>query len=214
MKHGYIAAHYGKDYRLAGREAEFYLLPKGLKALGDVELIDVSDAMLKALYKDKTVGRDFIERQVCLMRIRNKLVSTHDNLQVFTARDIQALDYFPNPRPNLFLSLKKDEAVIRCFLEYIPADMTSSKLRKHLDFLVRYYEEDDWNDTGTSFPAILFVAETAFINANLRKLVSREQYEELSVYTCTATELENMTNETAIWTSIEDADEAVALNSL
>lgn len=214
QKHDYIAAHYGKDYRLAGREAEFYLLPKGLRALRDAKLLEVSDAMMTALYKDKNVGQDFIKQQVYLMRLRNKLVSMHENLQVFTARDIQALDYFPEPRPDLFLSMKEGGTVIRCFLEYIPADMASSKLRKRLEYLVQYYEEDSWSDTGTPFPVILFVAETGFAGANLRKLLSRERYEELPVYISTASALEHMTNEAAIWTSIVDADEPVALSSL
>lgn len=214
QKHDYIAAHYGKDYRLAGREAEFYLLPKGMRALRDAKLLEVSDAMMTALYKDKSMGQDFIKRQVYLMRLRNKLVGAHENLQAFTARDVQALDYFPKPRPDLFLSVKEGGAVIRCFLEYIPADMTDSKLRKRLEYLMQYYEEGDWDDAGTPFPVLLFVTETGLASANLRKLLSRERYDELTVYISTATMAEHMTNNAAIWTGIENADEPKTLLEL
>lgn len=61
-KHGYIAAHYSKNYKLAGQEAEYYMLPKGLRALRDAGHLDVSEAMLAAVYKDKSVGQDFIKR--------------------------------------------------------------------------------------------------------------------------------------------------------
>jgi len=210
QKHEYIAARYDKAYRLAGREAEFYLLPKGLRALRDAGLLEVSDTIQKALYKDKTVGEDFIKHQVQLMRIRNKLVSTHKDLQIFTTRDIQALDYFPKPRPDLFLSMKKGEDVIRCFLEYVPAGAITSKLRKRLEYLTRYYEEDDWSDTETPFPAVLFVAETKLVEASLRKLIAREQYHsdvDIAYYTATQKSiLEMPTDDLAIWADATDAD--------
>ena len=215
QKHEYIAAHYDKAYRLAGREAEFYLLPKGLRALRDAELFDVSDTMQKALHKDKTVGKDFIEHQVQLMRIRNKLVSTQENLKVFTARDRQALDYFPKPRPDLFLSMKRGQDVMRCFLEYVPASTVSGKLRKRLEYLTNYYEEESWDETGTSFPNVLFVAETGLVEANLRKLISRERYRsdaDITYYTTTMRAVLDMQlDDSAVWTEPADKDEQLAL---
>lgn len=217
QKHAYIAAHYDKAYRLAGREAEFYLLPKGLRALRDAGLLEVSDAMLKALHKDKIVGKDFIEHQVQLMRIRNKLVSvsTREDLQIFAARDIQALDYFPRPRPDLFLSMKKDEDVVRCFLEYVPAGAVTSKLRKRLEYLTRYYEEDDWSDTGTPFPAVLFVAETKLVEVSLRRLIARQQYHsdtDITYYTTTQKSIFEMSaDDSAIWAEATDADSLSSL---
>ena len=195
QKHGYIAAHYNKDYKLAGREAEFYILPKGLRALRDTERLDVTDAMIAAIYKDKSVGLDFVNQQVLIARIRNKLASTYDNIQTFTARDIQALDYFPKPRPDLFLSIKNGDTVTRFFLEYIPAHAAPSKLRKRLEYLTRYYNEDSWGDTDTPFPTFLFVAETGLGEAGLRRLIGREQYRsdtEISYYTTTSQEHVNV----------------------
>jgi hypothetical protein len=215
QKHEYIATHYDKAYRLAGREAEFYLLPKGLRALHDAGFLEVSDTMQKALYKDKTVGRDFIGHQVQLMRIRNKLVSTHEDLQIFTVRDIQALDYFPKPRPDLFLSVKKGENVIRCFLEYVPAGTVNSKLRKRLEYLTRYYEEDDWSDTDTPFPAVLFVAETKLAEVSLRKLIARERYHsgtDVTYYTATQKSIFEMSaDNSAVWIEAADANNLSSL---
>ena len=213
QKHGYIAAHYDKDYKLAGREAEFYMLPKGLRALRDKELLDVSDAMLSALYKDKSVGQDFIKQHVLLLRIRNILVSTYEDLQVFTARDTQTLDYFPMPRPDLFLSMKNGDTVTRFFVEYVPASTINSKLRKRLEYLTRYCEEDSWSDTGTPFPSVLFIAETGLVEAGLRRLIGREQYRsdtEITYYTTTQKALQYMDGEALIWTALGD-DEPISL---
>lgn len=218
QKHDYIAAHYGKDYKLAGREAEFYILPKGLRALRDAERLDVTDAMITAIYKDKSVGQQFIKQQVLVARIRNKLVNTYDDLQAFTTRDIQTLEYFPKPRPDLFLSAKNGDKVTRFFLEYVPAHTVNSKLRKRLEYLTRYYNEDDWSDTETPFPAILFVAETKLVEAGLRRLISREQYRSdtnTAYYTAAQDAVTSMTPDSrAIWANVEDADDRLSLLEL
>jgi DNA-binding PadR family transcriptional regulator len=219
QKHGYIASHYGKEYKLAGREAEFYTLPKGLRALHDAKLLDTSGAMMAAIYKDKSVSKGFIAQQVLLLTIRNKLMSTYDNLQIFTARDIQALEYFPKPRPDLFLSMKhSDGTVTRFFLEYIPAGTLSSKLQKRLGYLTRYYEENSWDETGTPLPSILFVAETGLMESSLRRLIAREQYQsdtDIAYYTTTQKALHNTTSaDGAIWTDASDPDDLLALTDI
>lgn len=218
QKHDYIAAHYNKDYKLAGREAEFYILPKGLRALRDAGRLEVSDAMITATYKDKAVGRDFVKQQVLIARIRNKLISSYDNLQVFTARDIQELDYFPNPRPNLFLSMKNGNTVARFFLEYVPANVAGSKLRKRLEYLTRYYSEGSWDETDTPFPIILFVAETGLAEAGIRRLINREQYRsdsEIAYYSTSQNAILSMTlDKHDIWTIVADSDDHLSLVEL
>ena len=218
QKHGYITVHYDKEYRLAGREAEFYILPKGLRALRDAGQLDVSEAMLAAIYKDKAVGQDFIKRQVLLMHLRNKLVSTHSNLQAFTARDLQAFDYFPKPRPDLFLSAKADANATRFFLEYIPSSMVASKIRKRLEYLTRYYEEGSWDDTNTPFPSILFVAETGLVEANLRRFISRKQYHDnTDIVYCTTTQkavLGITPTSQEVWANVDNSDELISLQEI
>lgn len=218
QKHEYIATHYAKSYKLAGREAEFYLLPKGLRALRDANLLEVTDTMLTALYKDKDVGPDFLRQQVLVLRIRNRLMHDYDDLQIFTVRDIQSLEYFPKPRPDLFVSMKSGDKVTRFFIEYIPAGTINSRLRKRLEYLTRYCEQDTWSETDTPFPAVLFVAETGLIEAGLRRLISREQYNsdsEMSYYTTTQKAVLGMTiDNDAIWTDTADPDGLLALPEL
>lgn len=218
QKHGYIAKHYDKDYKLAGREAEFYILPKGLRTLREAKALDVTDVMLTASYKDKAVGQDFIKQQILLMRVRNTLAGTYESLRVFTARDTQAFDYFPNPRPGLFMSMKNGDDTARFFLEYMPANTAASKLRKRLEYYTRYYEEGSWSDTGTPFPNILLIAETGLVEASVRRAISREQYHsdtEISYYTTTQKAILGMTLASQdIWTDVADADDLVSLQEI
>lgn len=218
QKHGYITTHYDKDYKLAGREAEYYMLPKGLRALRDAERLDVTDATIAAIYKDKTVSPDFIKQQVLIAHIRNKLVNAYDSIQAFTSRDIQALDYFPKPRPDLFLSLKNGDTVTRFFLEYIPAHAAPSKLRKRLEYLTRYYNEDNWDETDTDFPTILFVSETGLGEAGIRRLIGREKYHsDTDIIYCTTTQnalLSSTATDQSIWSNVDDADDRLSLLEL
>lgn len=218
QKHEYIAAHFQKDYKLAGREAEFYVTSKGLKALRDAERLDVSDAMLAAIYKDKAVGKDFIARQTLIARIRNQLIATYDNLQVFTSRDIQLLDYFPKPRPDLFLSMKNGDKVTRFFLEYVSAGTIDSQIRKRLEYHTRYHREDDWGETETPFPSILLVAENGLTAASLRRSIGREQYKsdsEISYYIATQGSLLSTTPDgRSIWSSIGEYDSSFSLDEI
>lgn len=218
QKHDYIATHYDKDYKLAGREAEFYILPKGLRALREAKTLDVTDAMLTAVYKDKVVGQDFIKQQVLLMRIRNALAGTYESLRAFTARDTQAFDYFPNPRPGLFVSMKNSGDTMRFFLEYVPANAATSKLRKRLEYYTRYHEESSWSDTGTLFPNILLIAETGLVEAGVQRAVRREQYRsdtEIGYYTTTQKAILGMTpTSQEIWTNVVETDELIPLQEI
>lgn len=218
QKHGYIASHYDKEYKLAGREAEFYMTPQGLKALKGAERLDVTDAMVTAVYKDKAISQSFLGQQILLAKIRNKLISSYDHIQIFTARDIQLLDYFPKPRPDLFISMKNGSTVTRFFLEYIPASSADSQLRKRLDYLTRYYDDETWDETDTPFPIILFIAETGLGEAGIKRAISRQQYKsdtDMAYYTATQDKVLNMTADNRkIWTNVADADETLSLPEL
>lgn len=215
QKHGYIASHYNKDYKLAGREAEFYITPQGLRALRDAGQLNITDDMIVAVYKDKSVGKSFIMQQTLLMGIYLAIAQAHDNIQIFTIRDTQSLDYFPSPRPSLFLSMKIGDTVSRFFLEYIPADTLSSKLSRRLEYYSQYSDEDAWGSaTNTELPRVLFVAETGLMEANVRRRIHSEQYksdEDIEYYTTTQKALLAMDKSNSlVWTPIDD-DEPLSL---
>jgi hypothetical protein len=215
LKHEYLGIHFNKSYRLAGREAEYFVTPKGLRALGTAKIIELTDPMLTAVYKDKTVSDSFLQQTVNLLRMRNKLASTHPNIQAFTARDVQSLDYFPKPRPDLFISMKNGNTVTRFFIEFIPATTADSRLKKRLEYYTRYYEESDWDVTGTPFPGILFIAETGLLEQGIRNLIGREQYRsdtDICYYTTTQKALLNATaKHPAVWTDINEPDDVLSL---
>lgn len=218
IKHGYLASHFDKQYRLAGREAEYYITPSGLRILRDKAGLEVTDSIIAAVHKDKTVSLDFIEQITTIMRVSNQLHDTHQQLQTFTARDTQPLDYFPSPRPDLFISLKSGETIKRFFLEYIPASSLDSKSKKMLQNYTRYYENDAWDATGTPFPGILFITDSNLKERTIRSLIDREKYRSdtgINYYTTTLKAVMHLTQATAeIWTDSTEPGELLSLSDL
>lgn len=218
VKHGYLAFHFKKQYRLAGREAEYYITPNGLRALRDSNTFAVTDTMVAAVHKDKTVGQDFIEQTTTIMRLRNRLNSAHQHLQIFTSRDTQSLDYFPSPRPSLFLSVKNGATVKRFFLEYIPANTLDSKIKKRLQLYNRYYEEDEWSVTGTPFPGILFITGSSLKERTLHSQIEREKYRaDIDISYCSTTlkaALSLTADSAEIWTDSAEPGELLSLSDL
>lgn len=209
-KHGLIASRYDNAYRLAGREAEYYVTPKGIRAL--------ADPALPISYKDKSVSSQFVQQTTLLFRIHNILLSLYPSLQFFTARDIQALDYFPSKRPTAFISYKEKETTKRFFVEYVPAHLSISAIKSKLRQYIRYYEEDAWTVTDTPFPVILYIAEDGMTEQGVRWHMSRELYKTdtaIKFYTTTQKALLAMTENTAaVWTDLEDKDELLTFSEL
>ncbi|MCB9819945.1 replication-relaxation family protein, partial [Candidatus Nomurabacteria bacterium] len=191
----YIAKRYDKSYKLAGREAEYYVTPKGLRELRSSGSIDVTEPMITALYKDPGVSEAFICQHVVLFAIRNQLVTAHSDLQYFTARDIQLLDYFPEPRPIAFISLKTKRGVSRFFVEYIPAETHSNRIKYRLKAYMQYFDHDDWSATGTPFPYILYITENGMVEKGVRRHIEFELYKadtDIQFFTTTQKALLNL----------------------
>lgn len=215
-KHEFLAVRYDKSYKLAGREAEYYVTPKGVRALGDAGLIELTDAGLRATYKDKVVSEQYVQQLTLLLRLRNVLCAAYPDLQYFTTRDVQALDYFPKKKPVAFLSLKQENKTKRFFVEYVPAQTSTSMIKSQLRQYTSYYDQDSWSVTNTPFPTVLYICEDGMTEQGVRWHIKRELYRtdtDLRYLTTTKKALlsVNQTND-MIWTDIDEPDELLSLS--
>lgn len=219
VKHEYIGRRYDKTYRLAGREAEYYILPKGLRTLRDSARLSVTNSMVTANYRDKTASDSFVNEQLFLFAARNQLVQTHPGLQYFTDRDIQLLDYFPRPLPRGFISLKQQgDDTKRFFVEYLPARTHTRKIVGRLQQYVKYYESDAWSVTNTPPPGILYICADTITERGLRRYIARTTNNtevELNIYTTTEKAILNLhPDHLNIWTGKDDPDELLSLSAV
>lgn len=217
-EHEYADKKYKPAYKLAGREAEYYMTPKGLRALRSAKHLDVTEPMVTALYKDSSASDNFIKQHTTLFAIRNNLVQSHQNLQYFTSRDIQLLDYFPDPRPTSFISFKTTHGMSRFFVEYLPAGTHINRLKYRLKGYMQYFDNDEWSVTDTPFPSILYIAEDGMTEKGARRHIDLELYKadtDIQFYTTTQKALLNLRKgDTAVWTGFDDTNDLISLEDI
>jgi hypothetical protein len=219
LKHGYIGKRFEKSLKLQGVPIAYYLTPKGtraLQALPDHE--HITDATIKASYKDKTVGQAFVMNTMAVYSYTNTLKQHFSSLKVFTQRHMSQYDYFPKQLPDAFLSLptSNPEAPKRFFFDIITNSMPRPAIDRRISNYLQFFDEGGWDDTGSELPKLLLLCESGTtekrVQRYVKSLLARSDVEELDVFTSTMGALKNMTDaESAVWTSIEDPDELLGL---
>ncbi len=214
-RHGLIASRYNSSYKLAGREAEYFVIPSGVRVLRVTQHID-DPAALQASYKDKTASDQFIRRTTLLFKLRNTLTAAYPSLKYFTARDIHQLDYFPKKRPTAYFSCKEKDATQRFFLEYLPAQTPTSAIKNRIKQYTAYYDEDAWGVTETPFPIVLYVCEDGLTEKGVLWHIQRERYKsDTDIHYYTTTQKALLSNPIdPIWTNAEDTDELLTLTDI
>lgn len=222
----YIAKRYDKSYKLKGKPAAYYLLPKGARALiaaGDSnpdEPINV-----KRIYKDKDVSEGFIQHCLNLLNIFLTLDTAYgDRLDFFTKSDLsyEQYEYYPQPLPDAHIRLKTSSDTREFFLDIFEDSQPFFVLIRRIKKYLEYSSSGEWN--GDDVPTILMVVENKSVHKRLRKRIAKElrdSYEEISFATARLDYLLNADNKGKVWLPIdEDGDnaeeprEAVALNRL
>ena len=215
---GYIANRFDKSYKLGGRPAAYYLLPKGLRALKQyTNRDDITDAAIKNSYKDKdgTVSEQFIDHNLVVYAIGNRLQTLYPAIKQFTKRELVIYNYFPKQLPDLYLSIKLGDQIKRLFLDYIEASTPSFVIDRQLRKKIEYYQNGAWQAKGNPFPPILYVCETGNLEKRLQKLANKALYRsdtDMPVYTTTKNALGSASPKNGlIWSSVKDPDELVTL---
>jgi hypothetical protein len=155
----YIGKNYDSTYKLEGKPAIYYLLPKAFAALKQQHKTTGKELSLKTLrnaYKDKEASAPFIARKLAVLTIYDKLRTAHGTSLKFWAKEqlnFDKYDYFPKPMPDAYLTVIPEgtRPRERCFfLNYLDDDtpffVHIRKLQKYID----YVEADEWEATTNS----------------------------------------------------------------
>ncbi|MCA9336962.1 replication-relaxation family protein [Candidatus Saccharibacteria bacterium] len=213
---GYIGKHYDKSYKLQGKPAEYFLIPKGARQL---PADSVNERALKALYKNKTVSPEFIAHCLNVTDTALQLqVIYGDKLRLFTRSDMAAYDYFPTWKPDLFLSLKprtKQEAPRRYFLDVwddtTPFFVSVRKARNY----ITYAEEGEW-PSEHPMPTVLVICQDDTVEKKLRRQIRRaleeeDSTDEITFATTTRQELDEATTPAKLWQEVAEDNEPIRI---
>lgn len=218
----YIAKHYEPSYRLQGRPAAYYILPKGMRALRaqpDHEWL--TDGIIKASYKDKSVQLPLIEHTLTVYGLSFELKKLFKDQRVFMKRVLAGFEMFKPARPDMYtvLNFNPEYEPLRCWVDYIEDNTPRYLLDRKIRDYVTHFEEGNWDVSGHELPTMLFICDSAKYEKRLQRMAAKKleslgSYEPL-YYTTNRELLQNATRKKqAIWTNAEDTDEVYSLSDI
>jgi hypothetical protein len=185
---GCIAKRYDKSYKLKGKPAAYYLLPKGGRTLIALDDRDENEPInIKRIYEDKDVSESFIQHCLNILSVYFTLDALHgDRLDFFTKSDLkyEQFDYYPQPLPDAHIRLKTDQSRKELFLDIFEDSQPFFVLIRRIKKYLEYAGNGDWPEE--TLPTILMIVENKSVHKRLRKRLAkelRESYEEVSFAT-------------------------------
>jgi hypothetical protein len=210
-----IGKRYEKAYRLQGKPAEYYLMPKGARLFmkrtdSKTRAVEkVTEQGIKSLYKNSTVSSDYVAHCLKILQVSLYLRELYgDKLQFFTRMQMIPFDYLPTWRPDGFISIKtgmKAKGIPKRYFIDIwdgtrPFFVSVRKARSYIS----YSEDGDWPTDEADLPAILMLCDTERNEIKLRRQIRKaleESYEELSFATST---IDNFFAKSKPWRIIDE----------
>jgi hypothetical protein len=223
---GFIAKRYDKSYRLKGKPAAYYLLPKGARALAALNDRDENEPInIRRIYKDKDVSENFIKHCLNLLSIYLVLDSLHgDKLNFFTKSDLkyEQFEFYPQPLPDAHARISSKDGDKEFFLDIYEDTQPFFVLIRRIKKYLKYADSGDWPEE--TMPTILMVVENKSVHKRLRKRIAKELRDSYDEVTFATTKLEYILDpehKGSVWFPIdEDGDdpeeprEAVRLDNI
>ena len=179
----YIGKNYDSTYKLEGRPATYYLLPKAFAALKKQHKAsgkELSDKTLRNAYKDKEASNEFIARKLAVFTFYDKLRATHGSSLKFWTKDqlnFDKYDYFPQPKLDAYLTITPKGLRPRSrdfFLEYLDDDTPFFVHVRRLQKYIEYVQADEWEDaTSSKLRGVLLVCESTGLLKRVRKKLAQ-----------------------------------------
>lgn len=181
-KQGYIGKRYDSSYKLIGKFASYYLLPKGLRYLKSIDIADPQ--VIKMIYNDSKASDKFIDFCLSVLRTAQALSSFYDGeIKVFTRIELLDYDYFPQPQPDLYLSIKRK--VLRHYFVDIYDDATLAfVVVKKIKRYAEHYDSGEWESTESAYPEVIIACTSDKAEQRLRKKLLATALGDITVYTC------------------------------
>ena len=204
-----IGRRYGNSYRIAGKGAAYYLTPKALRLLKDS--ITLNEQVVRAIYKNKTVGEPFVDDKLTVMRAYLALRNSYpEAFNIFTPSELSGFSDLPEPKPSLYLSRKKSSATKHN--DYVLDIIKDNRLfvtKIRVQQYIEHCESGKWGEGD--YPTVLLVLPDSRAEEKVLKTVE-SLLEDFDIYTTTIKALLGSNNSNkAIWSESFEPDELISL---
>ena len=223
MKHGFVDRRYDKSFRLRGMPAAYYVTPKGLRQLQLIHGRErVTDAIVKAGYRDRVVSQAFVNHTVRVCAYINQLQHRYPSLEVLLRREMMLCSYVPANPPDAFLLLRVNDGIRqfgirKFFLDVVSKDMLPSTINRRIAGYMDFFDSGGWSEANSDMPKLLLLLEDTAMKRRLERAARaiRSRFDlddEIEIYVAMAEDLLN--GDTAIWLSIDETSEFLALEEV
>ena len=212
---GLISKRYDKSYKLTGRPAEYYLTPKGARALETAQPDTTNPWATKSLYKNKTVSDEFLKHTTTVVDVALRLRALYGDKPWILPKSYMAkYSVYPTWTPDLHLKIPKsgETRTKHYFIDIWdgtkPFFVSVRKTRNYVNFK----ESGDWIEDA-QFPAILAISEDTYaqkkLNRQMKRILDNSWDDELVFATTTQKQLDEATKPTdKIWLKVDLDNEA------
>lgn len=218
---GLIGKRYGKSYKLAGRPAEYYITPKGARALEKAKPGTTNKWATKSLYKNKTVSDEFLKHCIAVTEVSQRLRDIYGDsskLRRFSKSYMAEFSYYPTWTPDLHLEIpaKGQTPAKHYFLDVWdgtkPFFVSVRKTRNYVNFKDSGGKDStEWQE-DEAFPAILAISHNdrsqKKLNQQMKRILDEQWDDKLIFATTTANKLQQATKATEkLWLHIHSDEE-------
>ena len=217
MKHGFVDRRYDKSFRLRGMPAAYYVTPKGLRQLQLIHGRErVTDAIVKAGYRDRVVSQAFVNHTVRAYMYTNQLRHRYPLLEVLLRREMMLCSYVPANPPDAFLLLRVGDGIRQFgirqfFFDVVSKDMLPSTINRRIAGYMSFFDNGGWDEMNSELPKLLLLLEDTAMKRRLERIARaiRSRFgldDEIEIYIAMAEDLLSR-DTTAIWLSIDETSE-------
>lgn len=197
----FIGRNYNQNYKLAGRGAEYYLTNVGIRYLR--ETYHLNEAVLHAMYKNKSIGQPFVQKCLLIYETYIKLQKQYgDKFTILTRAEVADSEGFPTPLPDLYFYSDTNDNLLDIF-----SDNLFYLIKKRIDQLIEHFEGGDWPEKD--YPTLLLVFSDSRVESKAQTYIEKKrddnyiEDEDLTILTTTQKALLTG-SENAIWTKGTD----------
>lgn len=213
---GYLAKRYDSSYKLQGRQATYYLLPK---AVHEIQTrYKLNQSILKTYLRNSTVSDSFIEHHLDVLKSYIHLKDLyHNQFHIFSKYELADFDYFPTPRPDLYLNrIKPLSNKPNEYLLDIYSNTPLFAIRRRVDNLINHFESFTWQGTKDSLlPTLLIAAPNTKFEGKIQSFAIKHldvsEASGLSFYTTTSKALLSNDSDSSIWSNAENPEKLISL---
>mgnify|MGYP000332905206 CR=1 FL=1 len=215
---GLIGKRYGKSYKLAGRPAEYFITPKGARALENAFPGATNTRATRSLYKNQTVSDDFVTHCIAIRETAIRLCDIYSEQKTKKLRRISKshmakYDTYPAWSPDLHLQYEPtNDTSYHYFLDIWDGTKPFFVMVRKAQNYVKFKKEGRWPAT-TTFPATLAICEDKRTQTKLNRQMKRilsDTWDDKLIFATTTKQLLHEATKPAdeIWSKVDDYGEA------